>query len=104
MLTPVGLKSAYVQGFCCFNLLQDAAQCPSCSEKIEAVTYAFVGCAWMFGGRKLGPDGATICCSSDWQVSLTAVMFVSLKAACGTTGLASSACLLRHAGFSRCTC
>ena len=93
-----------VQGFCCFNLLQDAAKCPLCSEKIEAITCAFVGCAWMFDGRKLGPEGATVCCSSEWQVSLTAVIVASLKAACGTTGLASPGCSLRHAGYSGCKC
>ena len=54
---------------CSFNLLQDKARCPGCLQVVQAETCAFVGCAWFFDGRKLGPDGSIICCSSDWQVS-----------------------------------
>ena len=54
---------------CSFSLLQDKARCLRCFQIVQAETCAFVGCAWLFDGRKLGPDGSITCCSSDWQVS-----------------------------------
>ena len=59
-----------VQGMCSFNLLQDKACCPICRNAVKPVTCAFVGCAWLFDGRKLGPNGSIICTSSDWKVHL----------------------------------
>ena len=59
-----------VQGLSCFHLLQDTACCPMCQGKVKPGTCAFVGCAWMYDGRKLGPDGAIESCSSSWQVGL----------------------------------
>ena len=59
-----------VQGMSCFNLLQDMACCPMCQAEVKPVTCAFVGCAWMYDGRKLGPDGARQSSSSSWQVGL----------------------------------
>ena len=63
---PVWLMLA--QGLACFNLLRDKTCCPECDSEIRPVTCAFVGCAWMYDGRKMGPDGVIQCCSSDWQV------------------------------------
>ena len=53
---------------CAFNLLRDIASCPLCHKRVQPKTCAFVGCAWMFDGRKKGFDGAAVPCSSDWQV------------------------------------
>ena len=64
--TPEGC----VQGLSWFTLLQDTACCPMCQGKVRPVTCAFVGCAWMYDGHKLGPDGAIESCSSSWQVGL----------------------------------
>ena len=56
------------QGLTSFNLLADKAHCPMCREAVQPATCAFMGCAWMYDGRKSGPDGQLECCSSDWQV------------------------------------
>ena len=61
--------SCGLQGWSSFNLLQEQAYCPMCHEAVTPVTCAFRGCAWMYDGRKLGPDGQLECCSSDWQAS-----------------------------------
>ena len=58
----------HVQGMCSFNMLRDTASCPMCSQSFKPVTCAFMDCAWLYDGRKLGPDGAVASCSSEWQV------------------------------------
>ena len=58
-----------MQGLSSFNLLADKACCPICREASKPATCAFVGCAWMYDGCKLGSDGQPECCHSDWQAS-----------------------------------
>ena len=61
-----------MQGMCCSNLLKGKASCPMCNENVKPATCGFVGCAWMYDGRKLAPDGDTYS-SSSWQVCCSAL-------------------------------
>ena len=70
--------TAGLQGMCCFSLLADVAYCPLCQQSIIPTTCAFVGCAWMYDGRKLEPDNSVTCCSSEWEVSRSENLLVDV--------------------------
>ena len=80
-----------MQGLSSFNLLADKACCPICREASKPATCAFVGCAWMYDGCKLGSEGQPEYCHSDWQVSLRS------RAACNDALLSNlSPCTTRR--------
>ena len=83
-----------VQGMHAFNLIRDTASCPMCHNGIKPVICAFRGCAWLYEGRKLGPDGTITHCSSDWEVRSCAAavpdllhVSISLAPLCSAAGL-----------------
>lgn len=60
-------RNAWCQkGYTVFNILLEHVECPSCRKRVSATTCGFLGCEWMFEGRKRGVSSDVV---SEWTVT-----------------------------------